>query len=72
MIRVALELTPHFRRDVWQRFFPRLYRCNRGIVSPSNHAPIRGVPCRANPRLRATMNMLIAIHSTGFGPSVMS
>ena len=56
-MRVVLELAPHFRRNVRQRFFPGRYQCNRGIVSPINHAPVRGVPCRADPKLRATMNM---------------
>ena len=54
MVRVALELAPHFRRDVRQKFFPEQYRCNRGIVSLINHALVRGVPCRADPKLRAT------------------
>jgi len=57
VMRVALELAPHFRMNVRQRFFPGRYRCNRGIVSLSNHALVRGVPCWVDPRLRAIMNM---------------
>ena len=72
-MRVTLELALHFRRDVWQRFFPGQYWCNRGIVSPINHAPVRGVPCRANPRLWATMSMHYSGSLNGFraGRNVM-
>ena len=65
-MRVALELALHFRRNVRQRFFIGRYRCNRGIMSPINHAPVRGVPCWADLRLRATMNMHYSDSLNGF------
>ena len=61
MVRVALELAPHFIMDVRQMFFPKRYRCNQGMVSLINHASVRGVSCRADPRSPAAMN----IHCSG-------
>ena len=60
-MRVALELAPHFIMDVRQMFFPKRYRCNQGMVSLINHASVRGVPCWADPRSPAAMN----IHCSG-------
>ena len=73
VVRAALELAPHFRRDVRQRFFLMRYRCNQGIVSPANHALVRGVPYKADPRLQATMNMHYSGSPNGFwaGRNVM-
>ena len=71
MVRVALELAPHFRRNVRQRFSPGRYRCNQGIMSPINHASVRGVPCWVDPRLQATMNMHYSGLLNGFRPGVI-
>ena len=35
-------------------------------MSPSNHALVRGVPCWADPRLRAIMNMHYSGSFNGF------